>query len=521
MGYLSWIVLSAFYPLGSAAKYRWEWLMSAIREGCDAEVFLRSDSSNKLLVQAMVAMLRQVAMHGKAELTLERIEEAKSDVDISAWRPLLRPWNLKALLCVTWGSSSFVVEVTSCSGDGVVCGPKHELSHPVDFKIRVRANSISRLLALALRPRPQGEAARLAARQKTAMAFLREWLDDFYRDYMRTSVGMVEVLELQQDSKDWPPEWQSVRQEKAVRRSADLHRDRRSASSFYAVEKWAERILRHGEFAVKHHGRMRTSLFIHGQKGAGKTLFVEWLASELALPVYYIDLRSACLDDTTLRDAITPRKLRHNPPVIFHIDEFQSMMEAWFDRSPAGAREPNLQTAPTRVTIQGLQSVLEGIATPSNALFVFTGSRDLPLLENLTDGDLRHEWEGLLRRLPVRASIPPVSPHAALEFLSCFLASYLPAGSDAVDFGTQCDQLVKAWSFDTQPVPFDMLAKYCEQQLRDAFIRGLVVADADGMRVPHECVGTFLEVVFDHEALSSWPSSYAGGKLRARDGAAV
>ena len=119
----------------------------------------------------------------------------------------------------------------------------------------------------------------------------------------------------------------------------------------------------------------------------------------------------------------------------------------------------------------------------------------------------------LLYWTPTLARCPPLP--------SCFLASYLPAGSDAVDFGTQCDQLVEAWSFDTQPVPFDMLAKYCEQQLRDAFIRGLVVADAVGMRVPHECVGTFLEVVFDHEALSSWPSSYAGGKLRARDGAAV
>ena len=110
--------------------------------------------------------------------------------------------------------------------------------------------------------RSQDEAARIATRQKIAMAFLRDWLDDVYRDYMRTSVGMVEVLELQQDNKDWPPEWQSVRRERAVRKSVDLHRDRRNASSFYAVEQWAERILRHGEFAVKHHGRMRTSLFI-------------------------------------------------------------------------------------------------------------------------------------------------------------------------------------------------------------------------------------------------------------------
>ena len=162
MGYLSWIVLSAFYPLGSAARGFGVRLLSAIRDGCDAEVFVRSDSSssNRYLVQAMISMLRQIALHGKAELTVERIVEAKSDFDISAWRPLLRPWNQKALLYVTSATNFFVVEVTSCNRDGVVCGPKHELSHPVDFKIRVRASSVFEFLTLALRLQPQDIAPR-------------------------------------------------------------------------------------------------------------------------------------------------------------------------------------------------------------------------------------------------------------------------------------------------------------------------------------------------------------------------
>ena len=225
---------------------------------------------------------------------------------------------------------------------------------------------------------------------------------------------------------------------------------------------------------MKHHGRMRTTLFLHGQKGAGKTRFVEWLASELALPIYFIDLRSTCIDDSTLRDAITPRKLRHDLPVIFHIDEFQSMMDAWADHGPANAREPGGLCPPTRVTIQGLQSLLEGIATPRNALFMFTSSRDLPSLEDLGDRPMRHEWEGLLRRLPVRASISPVGRVAAVQFMSCFLATYLPAGSNTGIYIRQWEKLLDAWSLETQELPFDMLAKYCDQQLRDAFMEGLV-----------------------------------------------
>ena len=192
------------------------------------------------------------------------------------------------------------------------------------------------------------------------------------------------------------------------------------------------------------------------------------------------------------------------------------MMEAWLDRHPSigTATAPLARTSPTRVTIQGLQCLLEGIGTPNNALFVFTSSRSLPRLEDLTSEEMRHEWEGLLRRLPVRASIPPISKKAALEFFSCFLATYLPAGVDTSIPGPFAKQLVEAWSFDAQAVPYDMIAKYCEQQLRDAFIRGFVVSDGgDGhMSVPRDSVDAFLGVIFDSAALTAWPASYAGGR---------
>ena len=74
---------------------------------------------------------------------------------------------------------------------------------------------------------------------------------------------------------------------------------------------------KHAEFGIKHAGRTRTSMFLHGEKGCGKTLFVEWLASELDLPIYCIDLRADFINDSVLRDSITPNKLRHNLPVLF------------------------------------------------------------------------------------------------------------------------------------------------------------------------------------------------------------
>ena len=82
------------------------------------------------------------------------------------------------------------------------------------------------------------------------MSFIRAWLDDVFRDYVRTSVGMVEVLELQQDSKAWQPEWQSVRRERAVRRAVEAssgvasHDVLMRGAAFYAMDQWAERLLK-------------------------------------------------------------------------------------------------------------------------------------------------------------------------------------------------------------------------------------------------------------------------------------
>ena len=130
MGYISWFVLSVFYPLGSTARAQRDHLMCMIRQGCDVEISLRSGTNNEFLVEAMITLLRQIATRAKAELSVERVDETKSEGDNSAWRPLLRPMRLNAFLRITRGDQTMVLEVSVASGEGVVCGPKHEVSHP-------------------------------------------------------------------------------------------------------------------------------------------------------------------------------------------------------------------------------------------------------------------------------------------------------------------------------------------------------------------------------------------------------
>ena len=518
MWYLSYLLFLVFPPLGLVVNRLWTKLRCQLKDGCCAVIHIRSEGRNSYLLEAVSAILRKVIQSGEADLVIEREEKT---VGNWSWQASLVPSTKTCSLRVNSMDESKVVELISTQAEPVVCGPKHEIVRPREVELRIMSNSVLQMLALPCWP---AYSIKLFAKRATEMKFLQNWIDDVYGEYMRARRGTVEVLELQKDSADWPPEWQSVRKDTAVRgdveynsevgRPSAMHStaDMRS-SEYYFVQDWAKRMMKHADFAMKHSGRMRTTLFLHGQKGSGKTLFVEWLASDLGLPIYYIDLRASFLDDSVLRDALTPRKLRHNLPVLFHFDEFQSMIEAWADSAEPGSKEQSLQAPPTRVTIQGLQSVLEGISTPSNALFVFTGSRDLPELESLPLGPVRHEWEGVLRRLPVREMIPPIGRDVTFAFVSHFLAQYLP---ETAIRKSHFDQLEQVWDLgkSANVIPFDMVSKYCQHQLRDAFIDGLVVVDRDGMRVPPEYVDSFLECVFDVKRLGMWRDSYAGGKLQ-------
>ena len=72
---------------------------------------------------------------------------------------------------------------------------------------------------------------------------------------------------------------------------------------------------------------------------------------------------------------------------------------------------------------------------------------------------------------------------------------------------------MEQWSQNTKSIPFDMLSKYLEHQLRTAYVAGLLVGQGLGKRMcvlPEKC-DEFLQRFFDPEDLATWPSTYAGG----------
>ena len=119
--------------------------------------------------------------------------------------------------------------------------------------LRPGANSVVRLLLLALRRCPAREAMQLAERQMATMTFMKEWLDEVHGDFMRTSVGILEVYHYLERGKDWPSEWKRIKRGPAVCRD-NVAREARRQSTFYVVESWAEDLLGKAKFALAQNG---------------------------------------------------------------------------------------------------------------------------------------------------------------------------------------------------------------------------------------------------------------------------
>ena len=87
------------------------------------------------------------------------------------------------------------------------------------------------------------------------------------------------------------------------------------------------------------------------------------MASELSLPIYYLDLRSKSLNGTALQEAIIAG-LRHCLPVIFHFEEFQESIRTFMAQNLSATNTQGTHGSEAGATIQSLQCAIEGLGTP-------------------------------------------------------------------------------------------------------------------------------------------------------------
>ena len=202
--------------------------------------------------------------------------------------------------------------------------------------------------------------------------------------------------------------------------------------------------------------------------------------------------------------------------MLFHLDEFQAPLQHW------------LSGKDSQVSIVGLQSMLEGISTPNNVVFIFTSSMELPRLADVVDASLRHELQGLLRRFQCVVKIPALDKATAESFLTGFLKGYVEVEDwEVLRTGQAWQAFAAAWCHWEPEVGvlFDMLSKYAEHAVRDFYVdggwligrRGSSGKIGRGARLAQDSANAshmqdaFLRTVINPKAVSRFFEEYAGG----------
>ena len=459
---IGWLLFAMLAPVGLFLQRSVKEFIEELHCSSRAIVRVRSvDGRSRHIISAFESLIERVAS--------TNINDANLYFDNSANEARLATtcydqWHDIDAQC-TDSSSAGRVQLCISRGGIHLTGRDNSPEHEYALELLTPCVSPCRML-LAATPRASSN---LRARVHSAIKERRRWLLKFvemvYLENTRAEEGTVEVMVLYNKwGNDGLPVWEPVRKEKAVASDISLLNQRISVGTMlYTEAAWSQRLLSIARFVLDHGGRIRAPLFVSGPKGAGKTIFVEWLAGRLGVPVYHMSLRSPLLDDASLSQLLMPSTLSHNLPVLFHVDEFQALFASWCEEDAS----PN----PKQFTIEGVQNMLEGMGTSLNVLFVFTSSEPLPELDSI-DKHFQKEWRGLLRRFPenCRQHIPSLSWTEARTYLSNFLKAYYPPGKFPKIADETWESVKAAWDTSGQQLPFEFFSSFAKTRLIQAFV---------------------------------------------------
>ena len=107
----------------------------------------------------------------------------------------------------------------------------------------------------------------------------------------------------------------------------------------------------------------------------------------------------------------------------------------------------------------------------------------------------------------MRQKIPLVGSDGVWNIITHFASQFV----STADLEIYREMFEDSWDLrNGRTVPFDMVSKYCQQRLRDAFVAGLL-ENKQGLRLPSTRKAEFVDFFFATDELDAWRTSYAGG----------
>ena len=165
-----------------------------------------------------------------------------------------------------------------------------------------RDNSVQNRGSLVLRLAASGD---LLADKR----ILLQWLNDCLTAYQAPANDVVEVIALDESSKDWVPEWK-------VRCVRPLKRTEGMGLGFFLERSCSVELL---SDACTWFGQTVRCYLITGPPGTGKTELTIWLAGYLKLPLYRLSLNDSRLTDQLFAQLVSPTGMSHDN-VVLQID---------------------------------------------------------------------------------------------------------------------------------------------------------------------------------------------------------
>ena len=430
----SWLILGLGFYIVAALQA----IYSAFTHICERMLYLRTEvrsTSASTLFEAVTAALEGEAEKSGATCSWDMEARQEHNSVTGDFSVKLRFWSARprtVRLCVLVGGAPgqcpqrLHLHVQYAPGEDVVCGRDAHLLSRATLVLSTRTT---------------------ADRALQDKVLLCRWFEDCYTKWTKPVDGVVKIYALQESSSDWVPEWKFER-EKACKSTSG------TGQAFYLQRSNLPRILVDARLWA---GASLRVYMIAGPPGVGKSEFVVWLASQLALPIFRLCLSSHKLTDDRLGQLLSHTAICENA-VLVQVDEFQETVERWL-----GSPERTTHG----VSPGGFCEVVQGSTAMARGVMVLSGTA------KIIDEQVQRQLAAVFRRIHCTACLDCMSDVDIRNYFRQFLRRFVPSTTDEewadreAAFVDGSGPWCGAW-----PISIDMLKQYLMHQITEASCAG-------------------------------------------------
>ena len=312
---------------------------------------------------------------------------------------------------------------------------------------------------------------------------LRQWLNDCLTAYQAPANDVVEVIALDESSKDWVLEWQ-------VRSVWPMKRTDGMGHAFFLKRSCSVELL---SDACTWFGQTVRCYLITGPPGTGKTELTIWLAGYLKLPLYRLSLNDSRLTDQLFAQLVSPTGMSHDN-VVLQIDEFQETLQRWeSSRDNQG------------VSMGGFCEVLQGSNSLTRGFIILSGTQQLErTMRNL-------KFAAVFRRVAVTTTLSSLSTEDIQHFFCHFIGEFVPTCPREIlkHWADVFTSDVSPWGSST--VTIDMVKQFLMKRIssfRAQYLKDQKLAPNSPCLVPKDIWDAFAEHLTDRKSAQVFLAVY-------------